>query len=81
MGEEAERSGWGSGRFKIWRNPSGDGEYPVFLGEFRPPKNAFCFTSDELRELGLGPGHYTILAPEDFVYRNLFKRWQSAVLR
>jgi len=74
MGEELRdlRKGW-----KIWKNPASVQDGPVYLGEFYPPEGRFYFTGRDLRELGLGPGNYTVLAPEAFHNSDLFSRWQK----
>jgi hypothetical protein len=73
MSEELRklRKGW-----KMWKNPNATGESVVYLGEFYPPEGRFCFTGRDLRELGFGPGEYTVLAPDGFLRSDLFGRWQ-----
>ena len=74
MAEELSevRKGW-----KIWKNPSSAQDGSVYLGEFYPPERRFFFIERDLRELGLGPGDYTVLAPEGFPHSDMFSRWQK----
>ena len=60
--------------YKIWKNPSRSHEPVSFLGDYRPPKGQFYFTARDLRELGFGPGEYTVLAPEGSRHRLFSKR-------
>jgi hypothetical protein len=69
------RKGW-----KVWKNPKGPGEPVEYLGEFYPPESRFCLTGGHLRELGFGPGEYTVLAPEGFSRSDLFVRWQKVCI-
>jgi hypothetical protein len=62
--------------FKIWRNPANRDEPVVYLGSYRPPSGRFFFTPGDLQELGLGPGDYTVLAPEESGRPRLFSKWQ-----
>jgi hypothetical protein len=66
------RKGW-----KVWKNPKGPGEPVEYLGELYPPESQFYFRGSDLRALGLGPGEYTVLAPEGFGHSDLFARWQK----
>jgi hypothetical protein len=65
------RKGW-----KVWKNPKAPEEPVVYLGELYPPESQFCLTGCHLKELGFGPGEYTVLAPEGFKCSGLFARWQ-----
>ena len=63
--------------YKIWRNPSRLGDHPAYMGEFYPPNGQFFFFEHDLRNLGFGPGKYTVLAPEGHRYYGFFARWQT----
>lgn len=67
------------GAYKIWKNPSKSDEPVSFLGDYRPPEGQFYFTVKDLRELGFGPGKYTILAPEGSRHE-LFSKWQDVAV-
>jgi hypothetical protein len=66
--------------FKIWLNPPKPGGVIRFLGEFHPPAGQFFFFPKDLTAMGLGPGRYSVLAPESGPYRKFLKRWQSVVI-
>jgi hypothetical protein len=66
--------------YKIWKNPSKDCESLSFLGSYAPPEGQFHFTSRDLRDLGFGPGDYTVLAPEGCQHPELFSRWQKVTI-
>jgi hypothetical protein len=66
--------------YKIWKNPSRSGEPVSFLGEYRPPDGRFFFTARDLRELGFGPGNYTVLAPANSQHPKLFSKWQKVTV-
>jgi hypothetical protein len=76
----AEELRQGSTGYKIWRNPTVPGESPVYLGEFYPPEGQFFFTGGDLRDLGLGPGTYSVLAPDGSPHSDFLKRWQRVVV-
>lgn len=68
------------GMYKIWKNPS-DSVQPVeYQGEFRPPDGQSFFTARDLHALGLGPGDYTVLAPEHASRHKLFGKWQKVTV-
>jgi hypothetical protein len=75
MTEELSKS---RGAWKIWRNPTKPGESPAYLGDVYPPEGKLHLTRQDLQELGVGPGHYTVLAPEGF--STFFERWQSLLI-
>ena len=66
--------------FKIWRHPVNGERSVSYMGEFYPPAGQPFFFPKDLQDLGLGPGHYSILAPETEPYRKLLKRWQAVVV-
>ena len=66
--------------WKVWRNPTQPEEGPIYLGEVFPPDGRWCLTGADLRELGFGPGEYTVLAPEQSPHNDLFARWQSITM-
>jgi hypothetical protein len=66
--------------WKVWKNPAHAKEGPTYLGEVFAPEGRYCLTGADLRELGFGPGEYSILAPEQFTHSDLFARWQSVTL-
>jgi hypothetical protein len=66
--------------FKVWRNPPGPEEPIRYLGEFFPPEGQPFLTGGDLRELGFGPGRYTVLAPSDAPRSNFFSKWQAVVI-
>jgi hypothetical protein len=67
------------GDFKIWKNPSACQEPVAYLGQYRPPNGQFFFTAKDLRDLGFGPGEYTVLAAEE-VRPKLFSKWQKVMV-
>jgi hypothetical protein len=66
--------------WKVWKNPTRPEEGPEYLGEVFAPEDRFCLAGADLRELGFGPGEYTVLAPEQFPHNDMFGRWQSVTL-
>lgn len=76
----AEEMGTEQKGFKIWRNPSKPGEPVVYLGSYDPPRGNFCFTTEDLLDLGFGPGHYTVRLPDDRPYAKLFSKWQKVTV-
>jgi hypothetical protein len=66
--------------FKIWKNPSHPDEPVAYLGIFHPPQGQIFFTASDLRELGFGPGHYTLLATEGASLPAAFSRWQKVAI-
>jgi hypothetical protein len=68
------------GDYKIWKNPSVRGESVAYLGQYRPPNGQFFFTPKDLRELGFGPGDYTVLSPEESCRPKLFSKWQKVTI-
>lgn len=63
--------------FKVWKNPEGRSEPPLYLGEVYPREGFPCLTSADLEALGFGPGRYTLLAPENAIHSGLLSKWQS----
>lgn len=74
MAEELKNS---LGQYKIWKNPANHKEPIVYLGEFLPPNGQFYFTGKDLKELGFGPGSYTMRAPEAGLYPKSLSKWQT----
>jgi hypothetical protein len=68
------------GGYKIWKNPSKRGESVAYLGQYRPPNGQLFFFPKDLRELGFGPGDYTVLAPEESRFPKLFSKWQKVTV-
>jgi hypothetical protein len=68
------------GNYKIWKNPSKNGESPAYLGQYRPPNGQFFFFPTDLQELGFGPGDYTVLAPDESTFPKLFSKWQKVTI-
>ena len=66
--------------FKIWKNPVEPGGVIRYLGEFYPRAGQSFFFPKDLSGLGLGPGRYSVLAPESGLYLKLLKRWQTVVV-
>ncbi|MGH9438242.1 MAG: hypothetical protein ACRD22_10185 [Terriglobia bacterium] len=66
--------------YKVWKNPANRGEPVEYFGEVRPPAGRFYFTARDLKELGLGPGRYTIRAPEGALRPPLFSKWQNVLV-
>jgi hypothetical protein len=77
MAEELRKEQKG---YKIWKHPVRGEQFISYQGEFYPPAGQFFFFPRDLQDLGLGPGRYSILAPETGPYRKLFKRWQAVVV-
>ena len=64
--------------FKVWLNPRARSVAGArYLGEFHPPQGQFFFLPKDLKALGLGPGKYSVLAPDSSPYRVRFERWQT----
>jgi len=74
MTEELKKT---PGAFQIWKNPSKPSEPVVYLGRYRPPAGKPFFTQEDFRELGFGPGDYTVLVPEDSPLSSLASKWQK----
>ena len=70
------RKGW-----KIWKNPVDRKASVAYLGEVFAPEETLCITAKDLRELGFGPGEYTVLAPKEFSHQDVFCRWQRVSIR
>jgi hypothetical protein len=66
--------------FKVWKNPTVPAEPVRFLGEFLPPEGQPFLIGADLRELGLGPGRYTVLAPPKAPHSDFFSKWQTVVI-
>jgi hypothetical protein len=62
---------------KIWRNPAAHGQEVAYLGEYYPPTGRPIFVAQDLRDLGFGPGEYTILAPSGRRCAKLLPKWQK----
>ena len=67
--------------YKIWKHPIGNETSIAYLGEFYPPTNQIAFLPNDLRELGFGPGRYSILAPLKGPFKRLLSRWQMLVIQ
>lgn len=80
MTEMAEKLRTEQKGFKVWRNPPSAKEPIAYLGEFYPPKGRGFLTGSDLRQLGLGPGRYTVLAPPNAPRSGLFSKWQAVVI-
>lgn len=65
------------GGYKIWKNPSGRREPVIYLGQYSPPNGQYLFFPNDLRELGFGPGDYTVMAPEGSSHLKLFPKWHT----
>lgn len=65
--------------FKVWKTPQVMREPLVYLGEFYPPEGQSSLTAKDLRQLGLGPGRYTLLAPPNAAKLGQLTKWQSVV--
>lgn len=66
--------------FKVWKNPQGHKEPIRFMGEFYPPHRQSFLTGGDLRDLGLEPGRYTVLAPPNSPHSHLLSKWQTVVI-
>jgi hypothetical protein len=66
--------------FKVWKNPQKARDPIVYLGEFYPPKGQAFLTGSDLRQLGLGPGRYTVLAPLNAPHSGLLSKWHAVVI-
>jgi len=64
------------GPFKIWRNPSLEGESPKYMGEAYAPEGHLCLKANDLRALGFLPGHYTVRVPEALVFLYDLPKWE-----
>ena len=63
--------------YKIWRNPDTPGQAVTYLGDYYPPTGRPLFVAQDLKDLGLGPGEYTILAPGGRRFAKLLPKWQK----
>lgn len=63
--------------YKIWRNPFGPDESPVYMGEFYPPNGQLIFTFADLEELGFPVGCYSVLIPASVRVRHVLAEWQT----
>ncbi len=66
--------------YKAWRNPTRPGESVKYMGEFFPPVGQCRILGYDLRQLGFGPGEYTVLAPPDRPHAGLFSKWQKVTI-
>ncbi len=66
--------------FKIWRNPDGERDPVVYMGEYYPPNDQHCFHWPDLVELGFAPGHYTVRVPDSLRKLYVLPQWQSIQL-
>lgn len=66
--------------YKVWRNPGKVGELVKYMGEFYPPEGHDRILGCDLRQLGFGPGEYTVLAPPDRPFAGLFSKWRKVVI-
>jgi hypothetical protein len=66
--------------YKVWRNPAQPGEPVDYMGEFYPPSGHGYFMACDLKQLGFGPGEYTVLAPPDRPHPELFSKWWKVTI-
>lgn len=66
--------------YKVWRNPTQPGEPVKYMGEFFPPAGQCHILGCDLKQLGFGPGEYTVLAPPGRPYAGLFSKWRKVVI-
>ncbi len=66
--------------YKIWKNPNGQEDAPVYLGEFYPPNGQVCFFRTDLVELGFPPGDYTVRIPDSERKLYALPEWQKITL-
>jgi hypothetical protein len=64
------------GPFKIWKNPTGDGDPLRFMGEAYAPLGQLCLRAIDLLNLGFPSGCYTILGPESLTFLYDMPKWQ-----
>ena len=65
------------GPFKIWKNPSLEGDPPMYMGEAYAPSGQLCLRPTDLRNLGFPPGSYTVLVPEALTFLYDMPKWQK----
>jgi hypothetical protein len=63
--------------YKIWRNPASREDRITYIGEYYPPKGRPVFVAQDLVELGLPPGDYTLRAPDSRKAPALIPKWQK----
>jgi hypothetical protein len=69
------------GPFKIWKNPSGIGDPPIYMGEAYAPSGQLCLRDTDLRNLGFPLGHYTIRIPESLIFLYDMPKWEKLEVR
>ncbi len=69
------------GPFKIWRNPSDEGDPLKYMGEAYAPPGQLCLRASDLHTLGFPPGHYTILIPESLTFLYDMPKWDRLEVR
>jgi len=73
----SEKTGHMPKAHKIWRNPGSHGQPVTYLGECYPPMGRPIFVAQDLKDMGFGPGEYTILAPRSARFSRLLPKWQK----
>jgi hypothetical protein len=76
----AEKLNEASLSYKIWKNPSRQGEPVAYLGEYPPPSGKLFFAPEDFRELGFGPGDYTVLVPVNSPRLSFASKWQRVTV-
>lgn len=63
--------------YKIWKNPNGQKDPPLYMGEFYPPNGQICFLWTDLVELCFQPGWYTVRIPDSVRQSYALPAWQA----
>lgn len=66
--------------FPVWRNPQRLTESVHYLGEFLPPAGCDVLTSNDFRDLGFGPGSYTVGASPDEPCSGRLEKWITVLV-
>lgn len=66
--------------YKIWLNPTLPSDPVKYIGEFYPPEGQDRILGCDLRQLGFGPGEYTVLAPPDRPFASLPSKWRKVTI-
>ena len=66
--------------FKIWKNPDGERDLVVYMGEYYPPNGQHCCHWPDRVGLGFAPGLYTVRVPDSLRKLYVLPQWQSIQL-
>jgi hypothetical protein len=66
--------------FKVWLNPERPDGSPTYMGGFYPSDRSRVLSGEDLRELGLPLGRYTVLVPKSERVRLGSRKWLGVIL-